>query len=138
VRETNAKLGPFLGETKPPTLEPAAKEYHELRQKQCTEFPISASFERSDERLSELAAGAQFAQPGSTGRARPPRRAQDKIRLDIADKLTSIAVELDSAMRGGLQGWLSSWASALSMILAKASISSGLKGSKTRRRTALT
>jgi hypothetical protein len=34
---------------------------------QCTEFPILASFERSDERLAELAAGAQFAQPGSTG-----------------------------------------------------------------------
>ncbi|HKN45940.1 MAG TPA: hypothetical protein VJW23_18660, partial [Propionibacteriaceae bacterium] len=74
VREANAKLGPFLGEmTKQATLEPAAKEYHELRQKQCTEFPILASFERSDERLGELAAGAQSPSRDRGDRARPAR-----------------------------------------------------------------
>jgi hypothetical protein len=47
-------------------------------------------------------------------------------------------VSLDSAIWGRPSAWLSSWASALSMIVAKASISSGVNASKTRRRTVLT
>jgi hypothetical protein len=95
VREANAKLGPFIGEmVKPATLEPATKEYYDLRQKTLAEFPILGSFERNEEKLTEFAAGAQFAQPGSTGHGATTAilNAQDKIRFDLADKLSNISV----------------------------------------------
>lgn len=94
AKDANAKMGPFLGEmVRPTTLEPVVKEYHALRQKQCSEYPILSSFERDDTKLGELASNAQFAQPGSAGPAATAALmdAQEKIRHDIADKLANIA-----------------------------------------------
>lgn len=98
VQEANAKLGPILGDfTRPATLEPAAKEYHELRRKQLAEFPILAALERNDKSLRELASGAQFAQPGSVGHGATTAilNAQDKIRFELAEALSKITVVRD-------------------------------------------
>ncbi|HEV2782026.1 MAG TPA: hypothetical protein VGX25_21765 [Actinophytocola sp.] len=94
ARESVAKLGPLLGDAaRPNTLEPVLSEYHSLRQKHFTKFPILAALERNEERLAEMASGAQFAGPGSTGPAASAAlaKAKEEMRKEIADKLSNIA-----------------------------------------------
>jgi len=68
AREQIAKSGPLLGEAiRPSVLEPALAEYHDLRQKHCTTFPLLASLERDEDKLAELASGASAATPGAKG-----------------------------------------------------------------------
>jgi len=94
ARESVAKLGPLLGDAaRPNVLEPALAEYHTLRQKQFATFPILASMERNEDRLAEMASGAQFAGAGSTGQAASAAllKAKEEMRKEIADKLSNIA-----------------------------------------------
>ena len=68
ARAQAAAGGPLLDfYTRPTILEPAAKTYHDLRQKVCEKYPLLASFERDQQRLTELGAGAPQLAGGATG-----------------------------------------------------------------------
>ena len=98
ARAAISASGPILGDAMRPTvLEPAVKEYHDLRQKACTGFPLLASIERNDDRLAELASGAANAKKGQTGPAASIAlvKAKEQIRKELADKLSNIAVVKD-------------------------------------------
>lgn len=90
ARENIAKSGPILGDAMRPTvLEPALREYHELRQRVCTQYPILASVERDETRLAELASGAG-APEGGPAAAAALQKARDEVRKELADKLGNI------------------------------------------------
>ena len=98
ARATISASGPILGDAMRPTLlEPAVKEYHDLRQKVCTGFPLLASIERNDDRLAKLASGAANAKKGQTGPAASIAlvKAKEQIRKELADKLSNVAVVKD-------------------------------------------
>ncbi len=95
ARDQVGKLGPLMEySTRPNILEPALKEYHELRQRTCGQFPILAAIERNETRLAEMAAQAAYTAGGATGAgaAAAMATAREELRKELADRLSSIAV----------------------------------------------
>ncbi len=98
ARDTIAKSGPILGDAMRPTvLEPALREYHELREATCKQYPILASVEGNDDRLAELAGGSAAAAGGATGPTASIAlvKAKEEIRKELADKLSNISYVRD-------------------------------------------
>ena len=94
ARENIAKSGPILGDAMRPTvLEPAVREYHTLRQKVCTQFPLLSAIERNDDRLAELASGASDVGKDAPGTVASIAlvKAKDEVRKELADKLSNIS-----------------------------------------------
>jgi hypothetical protein len=92
ARDTINKSGPILGDAMRPTvLEPALKEYHQLRETTCKKYPILASAENNEDRLTALAGGATTAGGNGPAAAVALVNAKEELRKELADKLSNIS-----------------------------------------------